>query len=87
MKNMKTATALVVVAILLLAAALNPSADRHRQKITEAISERSELESFFGIGKLTAFASRYSSLGIASYTTVDGKLTSIGVMGMVFVLD
>jgi hypothetical protein len=40
-----------------------------------------------GIGHLTSFASRYHSLGVASYTTVNDKLTSVGAFGIVFVPD
>lgn len=74
-------------ALLFLAFALNPGAERHREKITETISERSQLERIFGIGQLTSFASKYHSLGVASYTTVNDKVTSYGLFGMVFIAD
>jgi len=78
---------IVGVGIVALAFALNPSPEKHREKIKAAIAERSQLERLLGIGQLTAFASRYHSLGIASYTTVDDKTASIGVFGVVFVND
>jgi hypothetical protein len=83
----KPATLIVAVAAVILAVVLNPSADRHREKIKEAIAERSQLEKLLGIGQLTSFASRYHSLGVASYTTVNDKVTSIGAFGIVFVPD
>ncbi len=83
----KPATLIVAVAAVILAVVLNPSADRHREKIKEAIAERSQLEKLLGIGQLTSFVSRYHSLGIASYTTVDDKVTSVGAFGIVFVPD
>jgi heme O synthase-like polyprenyltransferase len=83
----KPATLIVAVAAVILAVVLNPSADRHRDKIKEAIAERSQLEKLLGIGHLTSFASRYHSLGVASYTTVNDKLTSVGAFGIVFVPD
>jgi hypothetical protein len=83
----KPATLFVAVAAVVLAFVLNPSADRHREKIKEAIAERSQLEKLLGIGHLTSFASRYHSLGVASYTTVNDKLTSVGAFGIVFVPD
>lgn len=83
----KPATLIVAVAAVILAFVLNPSADRHREKIKEAIAERSQLEKLLGIGQLTSFASRYHSLGVASYTTVNDKVTSIGAFGIVFVTD
>lgn len=85
---MSKPVSLIVAAVaLVLAFALNPSPDKHREKIKEAIAARSQLEKVLGIGQLTSFASRYHSLGIASYTTVNDKVTSIGAYGMVFVPD
>ena len=83
----KPATLIVAIAAVILAFVLNPSADRHREKIKEAIAERSQLEKLLGIGHLTSFASRYHSLGVASYTTVNDKVTSVGAFGIVFVPD
>lgn len=84
----KATTPILVVAVALVAAyALNPSAEKHRAKIKEAVAERSQLESVLGVGQLTAFASRYHSLGVASYTTVGDKTVSIGAYGVVFVTD
>jgi hypothetical protein len=83
----KPATLIVTVVAVILAVVLNPSADLHRDKIKAAIAERSQLEKLLGIGQLTSFASRYHSLGIASYTTVNDKVTSVGAFGIVFVPD
>jgi hypothetical protein len=77
----------IVAGVIALAFVLNPSADKHREKIKEVIAERSQLERLLGIGQLTSFASRYHSFGIASYTTVNEKTTSVGVFGMVFVTE
>lgn len=82
---MSKATPIVVVAVTIaLAAVLNPSPEKHREKIKEAIAARSQLERVLGIGQLTSFVSRYHSFGVGSYTTVDDKVTSIGAFGMVF---
>lgn len=82
---MSKVTPLVVVAVTIaLAAVLNPSPEKHREKIKEAIAARSQLERVLGIGQLTSFVSRYHSFGVGSYTTVDDKVTSIGAFGMVF---
>lgn len=82
---MSKVTPLVVVAVTIaLAAVLNPSPEKHREKIKEAIAARSQLERVLGIGQLTSFVSRYHSFGVGSYTTVDEKVTSIGAFGMVF---
>lgn len=77
----------VTAAIVLAALVLNPSAERHRNQIKEAIAERSPLAGMLGMGALAAFASNYHSLGVASYTSIHGKTVSVGVLGMVFVMD
>lgn len=78
---------LVAAGLLALSVVLNPSSDRHRAKIKEAVGERSQLEKMLGVGHLTAFASRYHSFWIGSYTTVNDEVTSVGALGMVFVTE
>lgn len=79
-------TAAVLAGVLLLAVVLNPSAERHRLRIREAIGERSQVARVLGMGALAAFASSYHSLGVASYTTAGDRTLSVGALGMVFVL-
>ena len=67
--------------------ALNPSPERHREKIRQAVAQRSPLAGALGVGALAAFVSTYHSLGVASYTTVKDRTLSIGLLGMVFVLE
>lgn len=83
----KTLPLSLAAGAVVLAIALNPPAERHREKIRAAVAERSQLEHLLGVGHLTAFASRYHSFGLGSYTTVDDKLTSLGAFGLVFVMD
>jgi hypothetical protein len=80
-------SAVILAGSIALAVVLNPSPDQHRAKIKEAVAERSQLEHLLGVGVLTAFASKYSSLGVLSYTTVNERLVSVGVLGMVFVVQ
>lgn len=80
-------SALVVAGALVLAAVSNPSADRHRAKIKEAVAERSQLDKALGVGHLTAFVSRYHSFWVGSYTTVNEKVVTIGAFGMVFLSE
>jgi len=86
---MKKAVAplLAAAAVLALAFLLNPSPERHRDRIKEAIAERSPAMRSLGLGSLAAFLSNYRSLGVASYTTINGRTASVGVLGMVFVLS
>jgi len=80
-------TAAMVGAIVIAAFALNPSAERHRNQIKESIAERSPLAGLLGVGALAAFASNYHSLGVASYTSINNKTVSVGLLGMVWVID
>lgn len=78
---------IAAAATLVAAVVLNPTPEQHRARIKEAIAERSPLAGFLGVGALTAFASTYHPLGLASYTTVNDHTVSIGVLGMVFVFQ
>ena len=79
-------TLLVVVVLLLIAFALNPSAERHREKIAASVTDSNQLAAVLGVGKLTAFVSTYHSLGIASYATVNERTVSVGALGVVVVV-
>jgi hypothetical protein len=39
------------------------------------------------LGALTAFASSYHSLGVASYTTAGDRILSVGALGLVYVRE
>ena len=49
------------------------------------LAARSPLAGALGLGALAAFTSVYHPLGVASYTTVNDRVVSIGAFGMVFV--
>lgn len=70
-----------------LAVFLNPSPERHRASIKARIAERSQLAAVLHLGDLMAFVSSYHSLGVASYTTANDRILSVGALGMVFVLE
>ncbi|MCU0930252.1 MAG: hypothetical protein MUE43_00345 [Serpentinimonas sp.] len=80
-------SAVVTAAVIGVAFLLNPSPDQHREKIKAAIAERSPVAGALGLGALAAFTSTYHPLGVASYTTVNGRTASVGALGMVFVMD
>jgi hypothetical protein len=81
----KLLSAAIGAAVITLAFVLNPSPEQHRAKIKAAISERSLVAKALGVGALTAFVSSYTSLGVGSYTTVNGRTVSIGAFGLVYV--
>lgn len=80
-------SALVTAAVFVAAIALNPSAEKHREKIKQATAERSPIAGALGLGALTAFVSTYHSWGVASYTTANDQVLSVGAFGMVFVRE
>ena len=80
-------SAVVAAAVTAAAFLLTPSPEQHRTRIKEAIAERSPLAGALGMGALTAFASTYHSRGVASYTTVNERIASVGALGMVYVLQ
>lgn len=82
-----TRIAIAAAVAFVLAIVLNPSPEKHREKIKEAVAARSQLERVLGIGHLTSFVSRYHSFGIGSYSTVNEKVISVGVFGIVIVSD
>ena len=75
------------LAVVALCIWLNPSPEQHREEIMKAVADRRPLAGLLGLGVLTAFTSTYHPLGVASYTTADDHVVSIGVLGMVFVMD
>ena len=84
----KSITSAAVVWIIVAVAALtNPTADQHRDAIRKAVAERSALERILGVGVLTAFASSYHSLGVASYTIVNDRTVTVGAFGFVHVVS
>lgn len=76
---------IVTLAAVAVAVWLNPTPEQHREEIRRAIAERSPVAGILGLGALTAFTSTYHPLGVASYTTVNGRVASVGAFGVVIV--
>jgi hypothetical protein len=83
MRSSPALTLGIPAAVLVLAFVLNPSPERHRDKIRE----RSPVARVLGVGSIAAFASNYHSLAVGSYTTAGERTLSVGALGMVFVLQ
>ncbi len=78
---------IAVAAAIAVAFVFNPTPEQHRAKITEAVARRSPIEGMLGVGVLTAFTSRYRSLGVASYTTMSERTVSVGALGVVVLAE
>lgn len=87
MPKAATVSALLAAAVTAAAFVLNPSPETHREKIRETIAERSPVAGALGLGALTAFTSTYHPLGVASYTSANGRTLSVGALGLVFVMQ
>lgn len=80
-------SAVISLIVVALAFALNPSPEKHREEITKAMGERSPVAALLGLGSLTAFISTYHPLGVASYTTVNNRVVSVGAFGVVVFIE
>jgi len=87
MARSRSTLAPIVITAAVVAAAFvfNPSPERHRLKIKEAMAQRSSIARVLSLGSVAAFASNYHSLGVASYTKVGDRVLSVGFMGYVHV--
>lgn len=75
--------ALVGLAVaFVLAVALNPSEERHKEVIKRAFAADGPLIGAIA-GQLTSMSVQYQSRVIYSYTTLNGKLASWGALGYV----
>jgi hypothetical protein len=78
---------LVVLVVAVLLAVTNPSADTHRKAIADEYKAERPLAGAVGLGTLSAQLPEYHSAVLGSYTTEGDDITSIGLLGMVFVVD
>jgi hypothetical protein len=74
-----------VVVVAALAFWSNPGPDVHRDKLKSEVAARSQLAAILQLGSLAAFASQYHTLGLASYSTLNGRTVSYGAFGLVFI--
>lgn len=80
-----TRTAAIIAAVVVAGFVLNPDEGRHDRAIQDDVERRSTIVSALGGGRVVGWLTRYHSVGIASYTEVDGEVMSYGAFGVVFV--
>lgn len=78
---------LVFLAIAILLAVTNPSAESHRKTIAAEFKAERPLAGAVGLGAIGAQLPEYHSAVLGSYTTAGNEITSIGALGMVWVVD
>lgn len=86
MSKRSLTTIVILLAALVLAMALNPSGERHRTALREAVAERSPIAGALGLGALTSLVTEYHSIGVASYTVLDDQVMTVGALGFVHVV-
>lgn len=78
--------ALLFVVVLVIAALLNPDKTKHDAAIRQQVKKQSPVASLLGGGRLASWIADYHSLAIASYTTIDGDVVTIGAFGIAVAL-
>ena|SRR5437667_10723164 len=74
----------IFLLVVLLLAVTNPAHESHKQAIRDDFRQ-APLFSMLGFGHLMAWMTEYRSLVVISYTTVDGRLASVGALGQVWI--
>jgi len=74
---------IVVLLVAILLAVTNPPAEAHRRAIAEGIGRSHPVAGAVGLAAMSAAMPTYHSFVIGSYTTADGAVTSIGLLGMI----
>ena len=74
----------IFLLVVLLLAVTNPAHESHKQAIRDDVFRQAPLLSMLGVGRLMAWMTEYRSLVVVSYTTVDGRLASVGALGQVW---
>lgn len=77
----------LVVAVVALAVATNPSPTAHRETIRVETAERSPIAGALGAGHVSAFVSEYHSAGVVSWTKVGEETVTVGAFGVVVMTD
>lgn len=73
----------IVVGLVALAVVSNPGKARHGAAIQSDMQKRHPVASLLGAGRLASAVADYHSLGVASYTTIDDKVATVGAFGFV----
>lgn len=73
--------------VFAMAYVLNPTPLMHEARIREAIAAREPIASMFGAGIIAAKAAQYHSLALGSYTTLDGRILTVGACALVVLIQ
>ena len=78
---------IALVAIAILLAVTNPSEKAHRQSISAEFQSKRPLADAVGLGVVDSLLPEYQSAVFYSSTRESNEITSIGALGMVWVVE
>jgi hypothetical protein len=76
----------VMLAVLILVLS-NPSKEQHRDAFRGAVRRELPLASLLGAGRVASWLTDYHSLGVASFSTLDGSVVTFGAFGIVWAAE
>jgi hypothetical protein len=82
-KKSWTRALFVVLGVVAVAIVANPDKSRHDEVIRNRVADNHPIASLIGAGRLTSMMAQYHSIGVASYTTLDNQVATVGAFGIV----
>ena len=76
---------IIVLLCAILLAVTNPDKDNHMQAIKDHFAKKATMSSILAQGIMTVNPPDYHNAALISYTKHDGKISSIGILGYVWV--
>ena len=83
----KALIAIIIIILLcaILLAVTNPDRDSHMQAIKDYFAKKDTVTSILSRGIVTVNPPSYHNAALVSYTKYDGKISTVGIMGYVWV--
>ena len=89
MKHNQGKALVTVIIIILLCAILlavtNPDRDSHMQAINDYYAKKNTVTGLLSQGIMTVNPPAYHNAALISYTKYDGKISTVGIMGYVWI--
>ena len=76
---------IIVLLCAILLAVTNPDKDSHMQAIKDYFAKKDTVTSLLSQGIMTVNPPEYHNAALASYTKYDGKISTVGFLGYVWV--
>lgn len=76
---------IIVLLCAILLAVTNPDKDSHMQAINDHFAKKDTVTSILSRGIVTVNPPAYHNAALISYTKYDGKISTVGILGYVWV--